>query len=167
MGAGAVAAHPYYYMPYAGLQGRAEPNVDEATARYLINFGVFQMATATAAAVGTSGVSGTVHILQTSTTPVITDFVNAGLTAADTTTPKALHNGAAPSFQLFNRFTVKGSNTEFNIDAASAKRDVNDVGVGIFSRACDGISLGSDVAPATDVFDGTTDVFARSSSDFA
>ena len=80
---------------------------------------------------------------------------------------QALHNGAAPSFQLFNRFTVKGSNTEFNIDAASAKRDVNDVGVGIFSRACDGISLGSDVAPATDVFDGTTDVFARSSSDFA
>merc|ERR1712079_901448 len=151
--AGAVAAHPYYYMPYAGLQGRAEPNVDEATA----------------AAVGTSGVSGTVRIfqnpfisnddsrytieivglaagtnywvcllptnLQTSTTPVITDFVTAGLTAADTTTPKALHNGAAPSFQLFNRFTVKGSNTEFNIDAASAKRDVNDVGVGIFSRA--------------------------------
>jgi len=195
--AGAVAAHPYYYMPYAGLQGRTEPNVDEATARYLINFGVFQMATATAAAVGTSGVSGTVRIfqnpfisnddsrytieivglaagtnywvcllptnVQTSTTPVITDFVTAGLTAADTTTPKALHNGAAPSFQLFNRFTVKGSNTEFNIDAASAKRDVNDVGVGIFSRACDGISL----ADATDVFDGTTDVFARSSSDFA
>merc|ERR1712062_346553 len=128
--AGAVAAHPYYYMPYAGLQGRAEPNVDEATARYLINFGVFQMATATAAAVGTSGVSGTVRIfqnpfisndesrytieivglatgtnywvcllptnVQTSTTPVITDFVTAGLTAADTTTPKALHNGAAP-----------------------------------------------------------------------
>merc|ERR1712029_832255 len=62
--AGAVAAHPYYYMPYAGLQGRAEPNVDEATARYLINFGVFQMATATAAAVGTSGVSGTVRIFQ-------------------------------------------------------------------------------------------------------
>ena len=90
--------------------------------RYLINFGVFQMATATAAAVGTSGVSGTVHIfqnpfisnddsrytieivgmaagtnywvcllptnVQTSTTPVITDFVTAGLTAADTTTPK-------------------------------------------------------------------------------
>ena len=90
--------------------------------RYLINFGVFQMATATAATVGTSGVSGTVHIfqnpfisnddsrytieivgmaagtnywvcllptnLQTSTTPVITDFVTAGLTAADTTTPK-------------------------------------------------------------------------------
>ena len=76
---------------------------------------------------------------------------------------QALHNGAAPSFQLLNRFTVKGSNTEFNIDAASAKRDVNDVGVGIFSRACDGISL----ADATDVFDGTTDVFARSSSDFA
>merc|ERR1711972_958484 len=110
--AGAVAAHPYYYMPYAGLQGRAEPNADEATARYLINFGVFQMATATAAAVGTSGVSGTVRIfqnpfisnddsrytieivgmaagtnywvcllptnVQTSTTPVITDFVTAG-----------------------------------------------------------------------------------------
>ena len=90
--------------------------------RYLINFGVFQMATATAAAVGTSGVSGTVRIfqnpfisnddsrytieivglaagtnywvcllptnVQTSTTPVITDFVTAGLTAADTTTPK-------------------------------------------------------------------------------
>ena len=90
--------------------------------RYLINFGVFQMATATAAAVGTSGVSGTVHIfqnpfisnddsrytieivgmaagtnywvcllptnVQTSTTPVITDFVTAGLAAADTTTPK-------------------------------------------------------------------------------
>ena len=90
--------------------------------RYLINFGVFQMATATAAAVGTSGVSGIVRIfqnpfisnddsrytieivglaagtnywvcllptnVQTSTTPVITDFVTAGLTAADTTTPK-------------------------------------------------------------------------------
>ena len=90
--------------------------------RYLINFGVFQMATATAAAVGTSGVSGTVRIfqnpfisnddsrytieivglaagtnywvcllptnVQTSTTPVITDFVTAGLAAADTTTPK-------------------------------------------------------------------------------
>ena len=31
--AAAVAAEPYYYMPYAVLQGRAEPNVDEAEAR--------------------------------------------------------------------------------------------------------------------------------------
>merc|ERR1712109_85342 len=74
--AGAVAAHPYYYMPYAGLQGRAEPTVDEATARYLINFGVFQMATATAAAVGTSGVSGTVHIFQN---PFISNDHSKGL----------------------------------------------------------------------------------------
>ena len=108
---------------------RPQPGEDEeqgfrtkSLRRYLINFGVFQMATATAAAVGTSGVSGTVRIfqnpfisnddsrytieivglaagtnywvcllptnVQTSTTPVITDFVTAGLTAADTTTPK-------------------------------------------------------------------------------
>merc|ERR1712018_509836 len=67
---GAVAAQPYYYMPYAGFQGRVEPNdpnVDEATARYLINFGVFQMATSTVATVAgasPAGVSATVRFFQ-------------------------------------------------------------------------------------------------------
>merc|ERR1711994_338618 len=173
--AGAVAAHPYYYMPYAGLEGRAEPNVDEAEARYLINFGVFQLRSATVASVGTSSVSATVRFFQnpliandesryeveivnmvagteyfvcllpTNTqraTPVLTDFLsNEVMTARDETTPVALHSGTAPSFQLFGRFTVRGLTKAFNIDGASGKRDVNTLGVGIFSRACGGLSL--------------------------
>merc|ERR1711884_418495 len=173
--AAAVAAEPYYYTPYAGLQGRAEPNVDEAEARYLINFGVFQMASATVESAGTSSVSATVRFFQnplisddesryeidivnmaagtkyfvcllpTNTqraTPVLTDFLSTDvLTARDETTPVALHSGTAPSFQLFGRFTVRGLTKAFNIDGASGKRDINTMGVGIFSRACGGLSL--------------------------
>merc|ERR1711994_834776 len=173
--AGAVAAQPYYYMPYAGLEGPAEPNIDEAEARYLINFGVFQLRSATVASVGTSSVSATVRFFQnpliadddsryeteivnmvagteyfvcllpTNTqraTPVLTDFLsNEVMTARDETTPVALHSGTAPSFQLFGRFTVRGLTKAFNIDGASGKRDVNTLGVGIFSRACGGLSL--------------------------
>merc|ERR1719322_1181931 len=173
--AGAVAAQPYYYMPYAGLEGRAEPNVDEAEARYLINFGVFQLRSATVASVGTSSVSATVRFFQnplianddsryeveivnmvagteyfvcllpTNTqraTPALTDFLsNEVMTARDETTPVALHSGTAPSFQLFGRFTVRGLTKAFNIDGASGKRSINTMGVGIFSRACGGLSL--------------------------
>jgi len=173
--AGAVAAQPYYYMPYAGLEGPAEPNIDEAEARYLINFGVFQLRSATVASVGTSSVSATVRFFQnplianddsryeteivnmvagteyfvcllpTNTqraTPVLTDFLsNEVMTARDETTPVALHSGTAPSFQLFGRFTVRGLTKAFNIDGASGKRSINTMGVGIFSRACGGLSL--------------------------
>merc|ERR1719454_624812 len=75
--ASVVAATPYnpYYhpsLPYAGhgLQARAGPNVDEATARYLINFGVFQMVTGTFTSQGSSGVTGMVRFFQN---PFITD----------------------------------------------------------------------------------------------
>merc|ERR1719445_2367136 len=173
--AAAVAAEPYYYMPYAGLEGPAEPNIDEAEARYLINFGVFQLRSATVESAGTSSVSATVRFFQnplisddesryeidivnmaagteyfvcllpTNTqraTPVLTDFLsNEVMTARDETTPVALHSGTAPSFQLFGRFTVRGLTKAFNIDGASGKRDVNTLGVGIFSRACGGLSL--------------------------
>merc|ERR1711994_715453 len=173
--AGAVAAQPYYYMPYAGLEGPAEPNVDEAEARYLINFGVFQLRSATVASVGTSSVSATVRFFQnpliandesryeveivnmvagteyfvcllpTNTqraTPVLTDFLsNEVMTARDETTPVALHSGTAPSYQLFGRFTVRGLTKAFNVDGASGKRSINTMGVGIFSRACGGLSL--------------------------
>merc|ERR1711994_483095 len=173
--AGAVAAQPYYYMPYAGIEGPAEPNIDEAEARYLINFGVFQLRSATVASVGTSSVSATVRFFQnpliadddsryeteivnmvagteyfvcllpTNTqraTPVLTDFLsNEVMTARDETSPVALLCGTAPSFHLFGRFSVRGLTKAFNVDGASGKRSINTMGVGIFSRACGGLSL--------------------------
>merc|ERR1719507_2301356 len=185
-------------MPYAGMQGRADPNVDEATARYLINFGVFQMATATVATVATgapTGVSGTVRFFQNPfiandnsrwtveivglpvntaywvcllptnvvAAPVIAQ--NFGTNLAANLQPVALTNGQSPGFQLFNRFTVKGSNAFFNIDAASARRDINNAGVGIFTRACAGTALGTNAAAATPPF-AAGNLLARTAANF-
>jgi len=146
--------NPYYHpsLPYAGygqgMQARAGPNVDEATARYLINFGVFKMVTGTFVAQGASGVTGTVRFFQN---PFIGDSQSrytveikgmaagssyyislsdasttvldaAAVSPHDITGQGLVHSGVAPNFQLFDRFTVKGTAKEVNIDGANSKK---------------------------------------------
>merc|ERR1712087_483727 len=151
----ATPYNPYYHpsLPYAGyghgLQARAGPNVDEATARYLINFGVFQMVTGTFTSQGSSGVTGMVRFFQN---PFITDskskysveikgmksgtsyyvsLSDSATTVLDSGAPSPhdigstqglFHTGEAPSFQLFDRFTVKGIYSEANIDGAGTSK---------------------------------------------
>ena len=188
--------------------------------RYLINFGVFQMATATVATVATgapTGVSGTVRFFQNPfiandnsrwtveivglpvntaffvcllptnvvATPVIAQNFGTNLAAnlqpvVSISIPfyissfpdrhlasyfQALTNNVSPGFQLFNRFTVKGSNAVFNIDAASARRDINNVGVGIFTRACAGTALGTTANAAAPPF-AAGNLLARTAANF-
>jgi hypothetical protein len=49
---------------------------------------------------------------------------------------QALYNGKSPGFQLFNRFTVKGSLDTYNIDGSSSKKKHNAVYVAVFSHEC-------------------------------
>ena len=51
---------------------------------------------------------------------------------------QAVYNGKSPGFQLFNRFTVKGSMDTYNIDGSSSKKKVKDVWVAVFSHECAG-----------------------------
>ena len=72
---------------------------------------------------------------------------------------QALVSGTSPGFQLFDRFTVKGSNTAFNIDLASTKIGIKTVDVGIFTRICEGANL------ATPTF-AEKEILARSTLKF-
>ena len=59
-----------------------------------------------------------------------------------------MYNGKSPGFQLFNRFTVKGSMDTYNIDASSSKKQVKDVWVGVFTKKCEGTNLENGDLPA-------------------
>ena len=90
--------------------------------------------------------------------PVVSILTSSFLNRNSACSFQALTSGTSPQFQLFNRFTVKGSNTFFNIDLASAKRGVKTVDVGIFTRECAGAALNTAFLPSQ--------VLARSSAKF-
>merc|ERR1712088_434823 len=129
-----------YYNPQP-FQQREYP-LDEATARYLINFGVFQRVTGTfktqtaAEVTAANGdtvahtVDGDVAWYQITFKDLAadTDYVVMLQTdcAKATSTGTTVMTGTAPSFQLFDRFTKRGTITTHNIDGDDSKTKVTD-----------------------------------------
>jgi len=127
---------------------------DEATARYLINFGVFQRRTATFSVLDSAAVkkayspdtvahtvAGDLAFYQNPFTGnnskyrVTIKSMAAGtsyvvMLQSDckkaTTGGTTLKSGTAPSFQLLGAFNVRGSVTTHNIDGAGSKKKVTD-----------------------------------------
>merc|ERR1739844_446517 len=136
-----------YYNPQP-FQQREYP-LDEATARYLINFGVFQRVTGTfktmtaaeVTAANGDTVAGDVAWYQNPFTgdnskyritlkdlAADTDYVVMLQTdcAKATSTGATVMTGTAPSFQLFDRFTKRGTIPPHNIDGDDSKTKVTD-----------------------------------------
>merc|ERR1712064_150904 len=137
-----------YYNPH---QQREYP-IDEATARNLINFGVFQRVTGTFKTMTAAEVTAangdtvahtvdgdvawyqnpftgdnskyriTIKDLDADTDYVVTLQTDCKKATSGTT----VKTGTAPSFQLFDSFTLRGTITTHNIDGDDSKTKVTD-----------------------------------------
>merc|ERR1719323_1894733 len=158
-----------YYNPH---QQRKYP-IDEATARYLINFGVFQRVTGTfktmtaAEVIAANGdtvahtVDGDVAWYQN---PFTGDNSKYRITIKEmdadtdyvvmlqedcktaTTTGTSVKTGTAPDFQLFDSFSLRGTSTTHNIDGDDSKTKVTDLFVVVRKSSTTGLVIGCTAA---------------------
>merc|ERR1739844_659980 len=151
-----------YYNPQP-FQQREYP-LDEATARYLINFGVFQRVTGTLKTLTAANGDTVAHTVDGDVAwyqnPFTGDNSKYRITIKDlaadtdyvvmlqadclkaTTTGTTVMTGTAPSFQLFDRFTKRGTITTHNIDGDDSKTKVTDTYVVVRKTSSTGDVIG-------------------------
>jgi len=169
-----LPGYGYFNQQRAAVPFQREYPLDEATARWLINFGVFQRVTGTfktktateAAAIDASNtaaftVEGDVAWYQNPFTgdnskyrvtikemDADTDYVvmlQEDCKTA-TTTGTSVKTGTAPDFQLFDSFSLRGTSTTHNIDGDDSKTKVTDLFVVVRKSSTTGLIIGCTAA---------------------